>query len=406
MFISSYRFWSHLTIRIALLLCAGIASSYATDWSGNINLEARLFKEAALTNEQEDSNLSLSFEPELYHRFKDSRDSISFIPFLRLDQNDDERSHFDIRELYWQKVARDWELTLGINKVFWGVTETIHLVDIINQTDSVENIDGEDKLGQTMAHLSLIRDWGVVDIFMLPEFRERTFPDAEGRPRLTPLVVDTDNPIYDSQDEEQHIDYAIRWSNSIDVWDIGLAHFTGTSREPVFIPDLTNPGRPVLRPRYDLIQQSSIDIQATLEAWLLKLEAIHRSGQRSSAGNSFIAAALGFEYTFVGVFNSNADIGLVTEYLYDERDEQPFNDDLAIGARIVLNDTQSSEILVATVNDLDNQSISFFIEASRRLGNSYTLNLEYRGASNVDNNDPITAIDQDELLQIELSYFF
>jgi len=54
---------------------------------------------------------------------------------------------------------------------FWGVTEFQHLVDIINQTDLVENIDTEDKLGQPMINLALINDWGTVDLFIMPYFR-------------------------------------------------------------------------------------------------------------------------------------------------------------------------------------------------------------------------------------------
>jgi len=34
-------------------------------------------------------------------------------------------------------VADDWELTTGVSKVYWGVMEAVHLVDIINQTDFV-----------------------------------------------------------------------------------------------------------------------------------------------------------------------------------------------------------------------------------------------------------------------------
>ncbi len=379
-----------------------IASTCTADWSGNITLEGRHFSGEAASARQSNNNISLSAEPEFFYQFPDSRDNIVFTSFARIDQTDSERSHVDIRELYWQKIARDWELTLGINKIFWGVTETIHLVDIINQTDSVENIDGEDKLGQLMAQFSLIQDWGVIDFFILPGFRERTFPGEDGRPRFTPFIIDTDRALYESSDENKHIDYAVRWSNSIGIWDIGVSHFSGTSREPRFIPDFSNPQQPVLLPLYELIDQTGVDVQATLEAWLLKLEAIQRSGQ----SESFAAAAAGFEYTFVGVFGSSADIGMVTEYLYDERDSQPLNDDLAIGARIALNDVQSTEILVAVLTDLDNQSNSYFVEASRRIGNAYTLGIELRGATNIATGDPVSALRQDRFLQIDFSYFF
>ena len=56
-----------------------------------------------------------------------------------------------------------------------GVTESRHLVDVLNQVDGVEDIDEEDRLGQPMINISTQRDWGSVDLFVLPGFRERTF---------------------------------------------------------------------------------------------------------------------------------------------------------------------------------------------------------------------------------------
>ena len=390
------RFWFGLIGVFYPLFCSANGV-----WSGDVAVQGRWFAESNPNNDL-NNNLALSAEPEWYYPFPDSRDSLVFTGFLRLDENDDERTHADIRELYWQKVAEDWELILGINKIFWGVTETVHLVDIINQTDAVENIDGEDKLGQLMTQFSLIQNWGVLDIFVLPGFRERTFPGPDGRPQLTPLVVDTDNPIYESSAEDEHIDYALRWSQIFGIWDFGLAHFSGTSRAPRFIPGVNADQQAVLRPLYELIDQTSVDLQATLEAWLLKLEAIRRSGQ----GPSFTAAATGFEYTFVGVMESNTDIGIVTEYLYDERDLELFDDDLALAARITLNDVQSTEILAGIITDLNNDSQAYFIEASRRIGDSYTLDFELRGATNVAADDPSVLLKQERFLQIEFSYFF
>ena len=106
---------------------------------------------------------SLSITADYYRAWDDERQSLTFTPFYRYDAEDEERTHFDIREGFWSLVGNDWDLHLGVKQVFWGVTEFNHLVDIINQTDLVENIDGEDKLGQPMAHLSLVRDWGILD---------------------------------------------------------------------------------------------------------------------------------------------------------------------------------------------------------------------------------------------------
>jgi len=144
-------------------------------WSGFIEAEARFFFNESLFLEQYRDNGSLAVQLEYYHEWENGS-SFTFTPYARFDSADSERTHFDIRELNYLWLDDDWELRLGFSKVFWGATEFVHLVDIINQTDLIENIDAEDKLGQPMANLSLVQDWGIIDFFLLPWFRERTFP--------------------------------------------------------------------------------------------------------------------------------------------------------------------------------------------------------------------------------------
>ena len=71
-----------------------------------------------------------------------------------------------------------------------------------------------------MIHLKRYQDWGVLDFLVLPGFRERTFQAAEGRLRF-PFVVDTSAPIYDSSDEDNHVDYAFRFSQAYGDLDLG-----------------------------------------------------------------------------------------------------------------------------------------------------------------------------------------
>ena len=304
-----------LLVLVLVPLSPGFAFWDDAEWSGYGGLEVRSYPHDPVDPAQENLSRSLLFKPELYLRLPGDN-SVMFVPYLRWDANDGERTHFDVRELYWETYAETWELRIGVGRVFWGVVETQHLVDIINQTDAVENPDGEDKLGQPMVNLSLIRDWGTLDLFVLPGFRERTFPGRAGRLRSFPQV-DKDQVSYESSSEQAHVDYAIRWSHVLGDWDLGLYHFYGTSREPRFLAGADNLGRPVLTPRYDLIHQSGADVQATLGNMLWKLESIYRSGQ----GDSLVAASGGFEYTMVGVLGSGADLGLLGEYHFDSEGE-------------------------------------------------------------------------------------
>ena len=191
---------------ILLLMLCYFPLTEAGEWDSSIAAEWLVFAEDAAFTGQEDSYLSAAIETEYFHQWNGGDDLFTFKPFFRLDQHDEDRTHGDIRELSWIHASNDWELLAGISKVYWGATEAAHLVDIINQTDFVENLDGEDKLGQPMIKLSLIQDWGVADFFILPGFRERTFPSIEGRPRFG-VVVDADNASYVSSKKVQVIFY-------------------------------------------------------------------------------------------------------------------------------------------------------------------------------------------------------
>jgi hypothetical protein len=265
-------------------------------------------------------------------------------------------------------------------------------------------MDGEEKLGQPMINLALIRNWGTVDLFVLPGFRERTFPGADGRLRTT-LPVDTDQAIYESSAKERHIDYAARWTKAIDVWDVGLSYFNGTSRDPRFIPGLNDKGQPVLIPVYDLIKQWGLDLQATMNDWLWKLETINRSGQ----GEQYTALTAGFEYTLVGIAESNMDLGMIAEYLYDDRGNNaptPFADDIMLGARLTLNDEQSTDFLFGVIFDSNDDTRLFSLESSRRLGANWKLTVEGRAFVNITNTNLLAGVRKDDYLQVELARYF
>lgn len=377
------------------------------DFSGYLAGETRIFPQSPRYSQQKDTRVSpsLALQPELRYRWNRRDDRIAFVPFLRLDADDENRTHADVRELSWYHEAYDWDTLVGISKVFWGVAESRHLIDIVNQTDLVESPDQEDKLGQPMANLNLLRDWGTLSFFVLPGFRERSFPDDDARLRGA-LPIASGDATYDSGAEEWHVDFALRYSHSFDNWDIGLAHFHGTSREPVLLPATSDNGQAVLRPHYDLIDQTSLDMQYTTGPWLLKFEGLTRSGQ----GDRFFAAVGGFEYTFFGAWESDADLGLLAEYLHDGRGDKtpqtPFEDDLFLGTRLTLNDIQDTELLAGVILDVDQEERIFSLEFERRLNDNLNLEIEGQVYDNVDDNDLLAGFARDSFIEIRLSWFF
>ncbi len=376
----------------------------ALELSGYVGAESLGFLNTPEFPQQHSHYLSAVIQPQWVHDWDGGKQSLAFVPFFRLSQHDQRRTHFDIRELTWLKTADTWALRTGIRKVFWGVTESQHLVDIINQTDFVENIDTEDKLGQPMINLALKRDWGNLDLFILPGFRERTFAGPEGR--LNFPLLNQGAARFEKTGFEKQVAYALRWSKSIAEWDLGLSHFYGTNRTPTFVPEFDKSGNlSRLTPFYENIHQTGLDVQYTQGNWLWKLEAIARAGQ----GKPFVAGTGGFEYSFYNAFDSGLDIGIIAEYLYDSRGQRGqtfFQDDIMAGLRFGLNDTQSTEILAGVIFDRTNNTKFYNIEASRRLGDSFKLELEARFFSGADKNDFAFFFRQDSHIRAELRYYF
>lgn len=377
---------------------AALASASQAEWNNELDLELRYFFAAPQFSEQERHAPSLSFTPQWNHTSESGNHLFDFKGFVRWDR-DDERTYVDINELSWIYTLGDWEFRTGIRKVFWGVTESQHLVDIINQTDLVERVDGEIKLGQPMFNISRLTSYGSFDVFVLPYFRERTFPGVEGRLRTQP-IVDTDNPVYESDDEQSHIDFALRWKHSIGIWDLGLSYFDGTGRDPVLRPNATFDR---LIPHYVQIEQYGLDVQATLDAWLWKLEVIKRDASDAFAEQQYEAGAGGFEYTFFDVAGSGVDVGLVAEYLYDSRGDTAVFDDYGfLGVRVALNDEQSTDLLVGCGVD----GTLCALEASRRLNDSLSLAVRANTFSGIDDDSALASQRTDDHLQINLTYFF
>ena len=386
------------------LLLLLVASTAVADFSGNIAVEGLYFPESAQFDEQMDDNLTASFEPRWDGEWNDGDDLWSVELFIRADNKDAGREHADIRELLWLHIDGDNEWRVGINTMFWGVTESQHLVDVINQVDLVEGNDREEKLGQPMIHLKRYEDWGVIDVLILPGFRERTFQEAEGRLR-PPLMVDTDAAEYESSDEGQHVDFALRFSQTYGDLDLGLHVFDGTNRDPLLLAGTDNNGDPVLIPFYEQMTQVGLDTQWIVEDWIWRLEYIYRD----ATSNHYSAWTGGFEYTFYGIFESVTDLGAIVEYSHDDRPEgerSALDRDVFVGSRFAFNDEQSSEILAGFIIDTNFHSRSFRVEASRRFGDSWKGTLELQTFENVDSEDLLAAFENDDYLLMEMAYFF
>ena len=371
------------------------------DFELELEGEYRYFFEEGQFPGQKDHFPSLAVRPQYTAEWRDGYESLNFLGFFRLDR-DDFRTHGDIRELYYQNAISNWEFNVGLKKIFWGVAESNHLVDIINQTDVVESFDNEEKLGQPMVQIVWRNDkLGTFSFFYLPYHRRITLPGEKGRFRF-PVVIEPEDIVYESGAEEWRQDFALRWSQYFGIADIGLSYFRGNGREPLFIVDPEGE----FGAFYPVIHQGGLDLQITHGAFLWKLESIYRHARIQD----FFAMVGGLEYTFSNIDGNGLDIGVLGEYNYDGRDElaiSALQNDFFFGSRIAFNDTQDTSILVGGIADLESSSKIFSLEASRRFGSSWTAEVEARIFSNIDENEFILSnFANDSFLRLTISKFF
>ena len=393
------------SFKIIVLFAMISSSALASDFSftPSVTTEFRYFPESpAYDGQLEYFQPSIYFSGEGRWISKDRKKRLRFEPFLRLDVQDDERSHFDIRELNYSQRFSDFDLLIGNAQIFWGVAESRNVVDVINQFDEVENSDETDKLGQPLIRFGKFTDIGRFEVYYLPYFRERTFPGGDGRQR-GPLTVDLDNAEYDEGREEWAGDFALRYQHQIDQFDIGIHVFTGTARAPFL---KSNEEGTSLLPIYQKLTQGGVDIQRTWDAWLLKLEVVIAD----QSGDNFISNVLGLEYTFFDFFNSGIDIGILFEGLYDNRDENKtastlFENDIFAGARFTWNDFQESELLLGTIIDWETGSMFSSIEYERRIGENMKFEVEAQYFLAQD-SEPLAQFERDSNLTLRLTRYY
>lgn len=399
------------SIALAALASAAAAADPGTggtsfSGSGFLSGEVRVYPDDPEWPGQDDAKFAPSVfgQLELAFNWDGDKQKITITPFGRLDALDENRTHADLREASYSYRGDGFDVVAGIHQVFWGRAESRHLVNIINQVDFVENFDGEEYLGQPMLNVNVFGDWGKLGLFVMTGFRERTFPDVDGRFR-GPFPVDTGNALYDADAEEWHVDFAVRYERTFGPVDLGLHYFYGNDREPGFVL-----AGPVVLPFYDLINQAGIDASYVIGDLILKAEAIYRWGQQ----DPFFATVFGGEYTFKNGFGEGIDVGVLLEYNFDDRNfaaagstfNALFDNDLFAGMRVSFRDESDTQILLGALVDTDNGSNYLYIESSTRIAEDWRLGVEARVLSGEDPTDPLELVDHDSYLQVRATKYF
>jgi len=141
------------------------------------------------------------------------------------------------------------------------------------------------------------------------------------------------------------------------------------------------------------------------------LEAIGRFDQRnlSFEREDYFAGIAGVEHTLFGVAETNYDLGLIAEYAYDSRGDDAltvFENDVVLGARLALNDTQDSSALFTATIDTDTAETLLRLEGESRIGDIAKLSIEAGAFLNTDDNSFANDFRDDHFLRATLAVFW
>lgn len=242
--------------------------------------------------------------------------------FGNWDNQDPGRRYWDIREAHLTKIMDRLEFTAGIGREFWGVSESINVVNVINQADLAESFDGKTKLGQPMLKALYVADSVDLSFIYMPVFRERLYPL---RPNAG-LNVSDDARYEDGKKQGGWAARAKFYTNNSE-WAIGA--FAGTRRVPLLSVE---PSTGTLVPYYIQTQNVLLDAVYVGDVVSPKLEL--KIG--NELDRHFAALNAGIEYRPDWYLENFNDLTLISEYLYDSREDTLENhgqNDLFLGMR-------------------------------------------------------------------------
>ncbi len=317
---------------------------------------------------------SLVSQPEITWTSDGGGVSFAFEPFARMDTHDPARTHADLRQAALTVSPGRLEAGLGVGQHRWGVLQLGGLVDIINQRDIVEDIDGQERLGQPYALIG----WGGNNLEMsalyLPVQRARTFPGLSGRLRPA-LGVDASDPQYESAWGPLHPGYAARATAFLGPAELSASGYSGLSRDPRYVAQFTDSR---VATAYDQLQQVSGDGALVAGSFVFVAEgAWHRWGEERIPSP---AAGGGARFTRPGIFGSRMDLTLLLEHTWDPRPVGTpvtvYDNDTSAGLHLRFNDAHGTSLSGAVVRDWDTGFLFARGAVERRLDEHWKAHLE------------------------------
>ena len=398
-------------LQLCFLTYFFLLAVYSAEFDWEINSETGIeikefHKIEAYPNQQ--NTYSSFIKSEIFFDFKNDFEFL-IEPYLRYDRHDKNRSLFDFKENNLTYYYNDIQLKAGISEVFWGITESKNLVDIINIKDVTDG-DQKAKLGQSLlVYSNYSEKFGSLDFYYLPFFKNSSQIGETGRLRLS-KPIENYNIVYEGGAGSKVPSWALKWEYSLGVLDFSLQGFRGNSRESSTIPKLENSQLKYYQ-GYERISQIGTYLQVISGPIIYKLEAIKRNGQKNAKNirENFYSYTLGLEYLINNLFENKWDLISFIEYHNDDRNNDStdvFQNDLFLATRLNFNNIDGTEILTSITLDTDGGGNTSTLELSSRITDNIRVTGSYNSYWSLNNKDILHSFRRDNYFSINIINYF
>ena len=367
------------SITLSFILCSVLPNLQANEfeYKGNIGFESSYAKHDIAG--KRDTQNALRMELEL--KEKTSSGQVVFNANAIVDQADKERRYVNVNDLYYKHEFENSDLLIGRNTRFWGAMEFYNHTDSFNTKDWRDNpFDYDAKIGaNNIAYTQYFENSDLAIIAKVGQERQRV-QDSKSVNNFLPANYDDkletqkdkNRPTvyvkYTGSAEEAQFDYAVIYQNGYDEQRY-LAPLGGSLHQNAYLVD-----------------------KVMGYATLVKGETIYKTELAYTKADDekvsdYAQYSVGVEHTLYGIWGK-LDLGLLAEYYkYDARDSSKlgakefgnlFQDDVALGFRLTVNDSADSDVLGGISIDRDNQEKLIFVEYNTRLFDKYKLGLSYQ----------------------------
>lgn len=419
---------SAVIMTAGLVALAGPGTAVAQDFTygGSVEASLRYYPEDGLLPGQTEAGFAPIINGDFNTRTELDFGTVVF-EASGLYNTETGEGYADIPRGYFQYFGDGFDVLVGSNIEYWGVSESNRVVDSVNQRYVIDQTVDYISLGQPMVNLNLSFGFNsTLSLFGLIYFRDRDMANAATRFR-SPFLMSNADAVYE-EGNGRNLDFAARYRTSFSAlgggMDLAVSYFDGTNRAPSTLPNVcVLPGGHFDEANCaDLVYDDLEDVKAIPYYAKLRrygLEMVYSNGDlqltfegaiSQSLNETYYSTITGAQYSFGGIGPTGDTIVAVVEYLYDDRSIiQPltiYDNDMFFGFAYSGNDVNGTSVRGGIYYDVETDAQIYTASWSRRIGDAMRLEVAGFMMNSAGTEDPIAFAQDDSFVQVSLAYFF